>query len=98
MLNLAARTEINDAWANLALVDSFLRQCKRNEAGFALRDAERHYIIQHSDSTPEKLADLRRKLDQIRVIVNANSEEFQTGNQRNETKRRKVGTNGCPLS
>ena len=89
MLNLSARTEMNDAWAKLALVDSFLRQCKYTEAGFALSDAERHYqtarttvTIQHSDSTLEKLGDLRLRLAQTRSILRSKSEVFEAGSPR----------------
>jgi hypothetical protein len=89
MLNLAARTEMNDAWANLVLVDAFLRQCKYKEAEFAWRDAERHYqtarttvTIQHSDSTLEKLGDLRLRLAQTRSVLRSKSEVFEAGSQR----------------
>ena len=85
---MAARTEISDAWAGIALVDSLLAHCRYKQADCVARDAERHYRIARalvragqSDSILDKLADLRAKLDEIGSVISANSEALETGKQ-----------------
>ena len=80
MLNLMARTEINDAWTNVVLADAYLAQDKCTEAMAAMVDAERHYrsaqsavTIEASGSIRERLTDLKVKLDQIRSLIRRKS-------------------------
>jgi hypothetical protein len=82
---MPARTEISDAWAGIALVDSLLTHCRYKQADSVLRAAERHYRIARalvragqSDSILNKLADLRAKLDHIGSVISANSEALET--------------------
>ena len=68
MDNLRARTEIREAWTNIALADAHLMQNRSQEAKGAVFEAERHYqnaramvTIVGAESIHERLSDLRAK-------------------------------------
>jgi hypothetical protein len=70
MLNLRARTELNDSWANVALAEVHLKRGDRHGAQSAIADAERHFknarsAIEEPGQILDKLTDLRNKLNQI---------------------------------
>jgi hypothetical protein len=80
MWHLAARTEIHDAWTNIAHAKALLAQGKYKEANDALLDAQGHYqcarsvtTIEQAGSIQDKLADLKIKLDQIRSTIKIKS-------------------------
>jgi len=76
MLNMMARTEINDARTNIVLAEANLARGKLTEAQDAIANAERHYrnarsavTVHQSDSILNNLTDLRIKLDQMQILV-----------------------------
>jgi hypothetical protein len=74
MLNMMARTEISDAWANIVLAESQLKGGKFPEAHTAIVDAERHFknaksAVEAPGPILDKLADLRNKLNQLQSII-----------------------------
>jgi len=80
MLNLAAQTELHDAWTNVALAETLLAQGKYKDAREALLNAEHHHrrarsviTVKQPSSILDKLADLKVRLDQIRSAIKINS-------------------------
>ena len=80
MLNLAAQTELHEAWTNVAIAEIFLAQGEYEEASEAMLDAEHHcrcarsaITIEQPGSILDKLADLKVRLDQIRSAIKINS-------------------------
>jgi len=65
--NLEARTEINNAWANVALADNCVKHGEYIAASDALADAEVHYKKAQSVITIEKSGPVRDNLDNLRV-------------------------------
>ena len=80
MLDLAAHTELHEAWTKVALAETLLTQGQYKDAHEALLDAEHHYqcarsvsTFAHLSSILDKLADLRIRLDQIRSAIKIKS-------------------------
>ena len=81
MRNLMARTEMNDARANIVLADAYLALGRYREANEAMLDAERYYMrsqsamtVEQPDALLDELArDQRVKLDQIRSAILKNT-------------------------
>ena len=77
MRNLMARTEMNDARANIALADAYLALGRYREANEAMLDAERYYMRSQSAMTVEQpdaildelTEDVRVRLDRVRVAI-----------------------------
>jgi hypothetical protein len=76
MLNLAAQTELHEAWTNVALAETRMAQGQYKDAHEAMLDAEHHYrcarsviTLAHPSPILDKLADLKVRLDQIRSAI-----------------------------
>jgi hypothetical protein len=75
------RTEMHDAWTNVALADAYLAQRRYKEANEALLAAESHYsrsqsamTVEQPDAILDQLAeDVRVRLDRIRVAIKINT-------------------------
>ena len=72
--DLRAKTEIHEAWTNIALAGAHLSQGRFRDAGQALADAEFHYrLAQAYMTTPSaiagQLAQLREKIDEMESAV-----------------------------
>jgi hypothetical protein len=71
MMDLAARTEVHDAWTNIALAEALMKAGKWNQAMDALFDAESHYrtaerLVELPASMKVKLEELNKRIGTVR--------------------------------